>query len=183
MGQHGFKHITYEQRLRIQDLWNEGHSKTEISQILGFRYSSIDREIDRGNINGKYDANYSEKRYRKNLSRKGPEAILSSESELSQYIAKLIMEERLSLSQVIERLDYEDSFKKYPKSRPTLYSAIDKGLIPGVNRNSLKSEVTTVFNDGTIHLAKWVRQELLIEDGDMLRFDVIDGKIVFEKEE
>lgn len=182
MSQRRFQHINYEQRLRIQKLWNEGHSKTEISQLLGFNYSSIDRELKRGSVNGKYNADYSQNLYRQNLSIKGPAAIISSAPELGEYIAKLILEERLSLSQIVERLDYEGSFKDYPKSRSTLYSAIDNGLIPGVNRDSLKSDETTVFNNGTIHLAKWVRQELLIEDGDILRFEVVDGKIVFTKE-
>lgn len=178
-----FRHITYEQRQRVQELLDAGHSVTEISQMLGFNYTSIDREIKRGSVDGRYDADYSEKKYRQHLSVKGPETMLTPESELSKYISKLILDEHLSLLQIINLLQHEGNFEKYPKSKTTLYAAIDNGLIPSVDRSSLKSDETTVFNDGTIHLAKWVRQELSIKDGDVLSFDVVDGKIVFMKAE
>lgn len=47
---------------------------------------------------------------------------------------------------------------------------------------NLKLNETTIFNDVIIHLAKWVRQELSIEDGDILRFDIVDGKSCLQKE-
>jgi len=56
-------------------------------------------------------------------------------------------------------------------------------LIPGVTRESLNSYVTTMFSDGQIHIAKWVRNALDLNDGDELLFEVVDNKIIFTKAE
>lgn len=57
----------------------------------------------------------------------------------------------------------------------------DNGLIPGVTRENLNSDITTVFNDEQIHIAKWVRNALKIKDGDKLSFEVVNNKIIFSK--
>ena len=54
-------------------------------------------------------------------------------------------------------------------------------MIPGVTRESLNSYVTTMFSDGQIHIAKWVRNALDLNDGDELLFEVVDNKIIFTK--
>lgn len=56
-------------------------------------------------------------------------------------------------------------------------------MIPGVTRESLNSYVTTMFSDGQIHIAKWVRNALDLNDGDELLFEVVDNKIIFTKAE
>ena len=38
-------------------------------------------------------------------------------------------------------------------------------------------------NDGQIHIAKWVRNALDLNDGDELLFEVVDNKIIFTKAE
>ena len=92
----------------------------------------------------------------------------------------LILEEKLSPAKIIDRLQ-EEKWSTAPKARATIYSAIDGGLIPGVTRESLNSYVTTMFNDGQIHIAKWVRNALDLNDGDELLFEVVDNKIIFTK--
>lgn len=77
----------------------------------------------------------------------------------------------------------EEKWSTAPKAQATIYSAIDGGLIPGVTRESLNSYVTTMFNDGQIHIAKWVRNALDLNDGDELLFEVVDNKIIFTKAE
>lgn len=75
---------------------------------------------------------------------------------------------------------YTPDFSDVPLSRNTIYNAIDNGLIPGVTRDSLHSKETTVFNGGNIILAKWLRDELDIKDGDTLHFEISgDKKIIF----
>ena len=39
------------------------------------------------------------------------------------------------------------------------------------------------YNDGQIHIAKWVRNALDLNDGDELLFEVVDNKIIFTKAE
>ena len=40
-----------------------------------------------------------------------------------------------------------------------------------------------MFGDGQIHIAKWVRNALDLNDGDELLFEVVDNKIIFTKAE
>ena len=38
-----------------------------------------------------------------------------------------------------------------------------------------------MFSDGQIHIAKWVRNALDLNDGDKLLFEVVDNKIILQK--
>jgi len=176
-----YKHLTYSQRTQIKAMLDEGYKKTEIAAALGFDDSTIYREVARGSKNGQYDPAYSEIRYKAHLSAKGADPMLTIDLELAQYISKAILEEQLSPAQISKRLQNEERFRSLPKSINTIYNAIDKGMIPGVTRDSLNSNVTTVFSDGQIHIAKWVRESLKISDGDKLYFDVVEDKLIFTK--
>ena len=44
-----------------------------------------------------------------------------------------------------------------------------------------KNIQSPLFNDGQIHIAKWVRNALDLNDGDELLFEVVDNKIIFTK--
>lgn len=44
-----------------------------------------------------------------------------------------------------------------------------------------KNIQSPMFNDGQIHIAKWVRNALDLNDGDELLFEVVDNKIIFQK--
>ena len=176
-----FNHLSYEQRLKIKEMLDGGFKKIDIARALGVHNATIYREIERGSVNGIYNPNKSEEQYRDHLSEKGPQALCSMSPDLAEYIAKLILEEHLSPARIIDRLEHEEKWSTFPKSKPTIYSAIDNGLIPGVTRESLNSYMTTMFSDGQIHIAKWVRKQLDLNDGDELLFEIIDNKIVFRK--
>ena len=47
----------------------------------------------------------------------------------------------------------------------------------------VKNIQSPMFNDGQIHIAKWVRNALYLNDGDELLFEVVDNKIIFTKAE
>lgn len=176
-----FKHLTYDLRSKIKEMLDNGYSKTEIAQELDLHRSTIYREIERGSVNGQYNPNYSEELYRQQLLAMGRKPILSIEPELAEYISTLILKDRLSPEQIVDLLKSEDKFSSFPQSVNTIYRAIDDGLIPNVTRDSLKSDTTIVFNDGQIHIAKWVRNLMNIKDGDKLHFEIVDNKLIFTK--
>jgi IS30 family transposase len=178
-----YKHLSYEQRLKIKTMLNSGFSSTAIAEALGVHKSSICREITRGTVNGTYDPDYSEKRYRQHLAECGVEPIIASAPALSSYIAELILKDKLSPEKIVAVLNATDrGFKKISSCR-TIYNAIDKGLIPGVTRESLRSEETTVYHN-CVFLSEWVRDALDIKDGDTMHFEVTeDKKIIFSKVE
>lgn len=176
-----FKHLEYEQRLKIKKMLDMSVKKTEIARSLGVHNATIYREIERGSIDGHYNPDYAEEMYRGQLSEKGAQPLCAASPKLAGYIAELILNEKLSPAKIIDRLRESSEWTEVPKSVNTIYNAIDDGLIPGVTRESLTTDVTTVFNDGQIHIAKWVRNTLQIVDGDELSFEVVDNKIIFSK--
>lgn len=176
-----YNHLTYGQRVKIRELLECGYKKTDIAAQLGIHNATIYREIKRGTVNGEYNPDYAEERRQALWKNKGSTPIVSEDTELARVIAKLILEDKLSVAQVLERLQAEGTFKVLPQSRPTLYRSIDKGYIPGVTRDSLRPDRTVVFHDGQVHIAKWVRETLNIHDGDTLSFEIDRGRIVFSK--
>lgn len=177
-----FNHLTYEQRCQIKSMLDNKTPVREIANALGFHHSAIYREIDRGKVNGIYDPEFSESKYQKHLESCGTETILSSDRELAQAIADYILKDNYSPKKIAALLqERKDEFTKAP-SFSTIYNAIDAGLIPGVTRDNLRPTETKVFNNGTICLASWVREELGIKDGDILHFEIEGGNIVFSKQ-
>ena len=177
-----FKHLSHEQRVKIKELLDAGMKRNAIANLLGVNNSTIYREIKRGSLEGHYSPDYAEEQYRHQLAGKGRQPICSLSQELAEYIAELILNEKLSPAKIVDRLQKEERWTTIPKSGSTIYSAIDCGLIPGVNRESLLSYTTSVFNDGDIHIPKWARTVLCINDGDKLLFEIADGKLIFSKE-
>lgn len=57
----------------------------------------------------------------------------------------------------------------------------DDTLYAQITKKYLVDEI--MFNDGQIHIAKWVRNALDLNDGDELLFEVVDNKIIFTKAE
>lgn len=177
-----YNHLSYEQRVQIKEMLDAGVKKVEIAHAIGVHNATIYREIIRGSINGVYNPKLAENQYRDHLSDKGPQAICAISPELSEHIAELILKEKLSPAKIIQALQSEGTkWETVPKTKITIYKAIDDGLIPGVTRESLNSYITTMFNDGQIHIAKWVRNALNLNDGDELAFEVVDGKLIFTK--
>ena len=177
----GFKHLTRAQRIELKKMLDSGDKKAAIASALGVCRGTVYNEIKRGTINGRYEPDYSEKRYRQFLSEKGRDPILSLNSELADYIATLILKEHKSPEQIMNQLQSDDKFKSIFSSVNTLYNAIDRGLIPEVTRESLNPKTTTVFSDGTLHIAKWIKDSLDIKDGDVLHIEVKNNKLIFTK--
>lgn len=174
-----FSHLTLEQRKQIKEMLDAGCKKTEIAQALNTHISTVYREIKRGDVNGSYDPDCADESYRQHLSEKGPEAILSLNPLLAEHIAGLILDRKLSPQKIVDELQEEGTD---PISIQTIYNSIDKGLIPGVTRESLHTDTTTVFSDGQICIPKWVRSLLGIADGDKLHVEVIGDQLIFRKE-
>ncbi len=166
----------------IRKMLDEDRSKSEIARTVGTNRATVYREIERGSVNGAYDPEFAERTYRSQLSRKGARPILSADPELARYISDMILTEKLNLTRVLERLQAEDRFETVPRSRMTLYAAIDHGLIPGVTRESLNADTVIVSPGGQIRIAQWVRSRLGIREGDRLRFETDGDSIRFWKD-
>lgn len=177
-----FKHLNFEQRLIIKDMLDAGKSVANISKAIGVCYQTIYYEIQRNSYEKSYDPHYAQQQYEKNSKNKGRTDILS-DKDLAKYISDLILIQHLSPERIVEKLAEDDrGFSDVPKSPHTIYSAIDKGLLPNVTRESLLPRSSTVFSSGQICIPKWVLDKLSINDGDMLLLEVTDdNEIVYKK--
>ena len=177
-----YSHLSREQRQVIADSLAIGKLAKDIAVTLSLHISTVYREIERGKNpdTNKYEPEFSESKYQSNLADKGKSPRLEENKEMAAVISELILKEGLSPEQAILRLK-EDGYTEVP-TKTTIYTAIDRGLIPNVTRESLYTRNATVFSDGMIHLPKWVREKLSINDGDNLLVEVDDDKVILRKE-
>jgi AbrB family looped-hinge helix DNA binding protein len=177
-----FKHMDLEQRLKIKEMLDSGYSVLDIAHNLGFHRSAIYRELEKGSSENGYNPHIAQEMYEKKLKNKGRTEIVLSNPDLQKYIADLILTEHFSPEKIVDLLAENSAFPDAPRSCSTIYSAIDKGLIPGVTRDSLLSKSSTVFSGGQICIPKWVLDKLNIKDGDILDLEITsNNEIVYKK--
>ena len=90
-----FHHLKFTQRKKIKEMLDMGIKKTEIAHSLGVHTATIYREIERGSVDGRYDPDYAENIYKRQLSEKGMQPLCIISPELAEYIAKWVRNEKL----------------------------------------------------------------------------------------
>lgn len=132
-----FKHLSENDRYKMEALLKAKHKPREIADILHVHISTIYREMKRGRYTHKnsdwtmeerYSPDIAQKKYRENLSAKGPALKIGSDHELAQYIERKIVDEDYSPAAVLGEIRTKGIFFKTTISINTLYSYIDKGL-------------------------------------------------------
>ena len=182
MPKQGCKRLSYEERKQIELMLNNGYSVTFIANALKKTHQAIYHELKRCKSCSNYNADYAQQDYIKRNADNGRTPTLKIDQKLAHYISKLILEDSLSLVDILKRLR-EENYPNSPSSKTTIYSAIDEGSIPNVNRETLllKRKKTHMFSNGLIKIPKWIREKLDLQDNDDLNIDIVDGKIIIEK--
>lgn len=175
------RRLTLEDRLFIYKQLKENKSAKEIANLLGFSHQAIYYELKKGCKNDEYNPYYADETTKQLQKSKGAKNLI--EGEIAQKISNLILNEKLSPEKIIVKLQEMQLETETPLSKTTIYSAIDKGLIPNVTREDLFAYKTTthLFSDGLLHIPQWIRKELDIEDGTELSIEIKDNKIVIGK--
>lgn len=179
----GYTQLSHYQRLYMKELLDQGMAKDRIAERLHVHRSTIFNEVKRGSINGVYDPDYAEERARQKRPQNGRQTLIEKNSELAEYIAWLILKKKLSPQKVAEYFREEDhGFEEYPVSAATIYSAIDRGAIPGVTKENLKeTNIITVYSDG-IRFPEWIRKETGIQNGEKIKIECRkNGDIVLRR--
>ncbi|MCM1267268.1 MAG: helix-turn-helix domain-containing protein [Bacteroidales bacterium] len=176
------KHITFEQRQKIKEMLNLGKAISEIADTLNVHPGTIYKELKRFDSRESYNPFYAQSLYEKKSKNKGRSEILS-DTNLAKYISSLILKKHLSPEKIVAVLaENTEGFSNVPHSANTIYSAIDKGLIPNVTRESLFPKVSTVFSGGQVCIPKWVLDKLNIKDGDELLLEITkNNEIIYKK--
>jgi IS30 family transposase len=165
----------------IKKMLDDGYSIKDIAKKLEVHQATIYREKKRTESSCQYNPELAHSMYLKQLKTKGRTPKLELDKALANYISKLILEESLSLEEVIKQLR-EEGYQNIP-SKNTIYTAIDKDLIPYVTRATLllKRKKTHMFSNGLIKVPKWICKELNLQDNEDLDIDVIDGTMIIKK--
>ncbi len=178
-----FKQLTYEKRLEIKKML-DADAKTParaIADKIGVHHSTVSREIKKGMIDGTYNPEYAEEQAQLARAEKGRVPILESDTQLAALIADMILSKHLSPEKIANIIKADNRYENV--SINTIYNAIDKGLIPGVTRESLRSTYSTIFSGGQIQIPKWVMEQLNLKDGDILQFEIsADNEIIYKKQ-
>lgn len=136
--QRTFKHLSKNDRLRIEGWTRQGLKPPEIADKLRVHVSTIYRELHRGEyerLNGDtwemetaYSPDIAEERYQANLREKGPDLKIGKDHELANYIEATILANDCSPAAVLGYAQIEGRVFKTTVSVATIYKYIKKGL-------------------------------------------------------
>ena len=139
MAEKGWKQFTYADRLRIETLYKEDYSKSEIARKIGCHPSSIGRELKRGayehtksvdlSTEVRYSAELAQSRYEENRKNRGTTLKIGKDIEYANYLEKRVLE-GLSPAAVLGELKAkgEEGRFKTKICVVTFYSYITKGV-------------------------------------------------------
>ena len=139
-----FKQLTFNDRLKIEELLKAGHKKKEIADILSVHISTIYREIKRGRFEALNSDYTTEERYspdiaqeKKNeaLAAKGADIKIGKEREFADRIEEIIINDGYSPAAALAKVKEEGY--TFSICVTTLYSYIDKGIFLNLTNKQL----------------------------------------------
>ena len=142
-----FKHLTKNDRLRIERWLRLGLKPREIADRLRVHISTVYRELRRGRyerLNGDtwemetaYSPDIAEARYQDHLREKGPDLKIGKDHELARYIEETIIEKECSPAAVLGYAMMEGRTFQTTISVATIYYYIKKGLFLHITQEAL----------------------------------------------
>ena len=129
--------IKWEDRLRIEALYNAGHKPQEIADLLGFHHSSIYRELKRGKtIKRNYDwteseiysPNLAQERADENKKKKGRPLKIGNDYKFVKYVEKTVGDEKNSPAVALVMIQKKDLHFETKICLTTLYNYIKDGV-------------------------------------------------------
>ena len=138
-----YRRMTWTDRLKIEALYNAGHTYRSIADHTCFAVSSIYKEVQHGlypHMGAEltrrpfhYSAQIAQDHADMAATSKGVEIKLGRNYAYAQYVAESVLV-GFSIDSIVGRLRKEG---KWTVSTSTLYRYIDKGYIPGVTNSNL----------------------------------------------
>lgn len=172
-GKRTFKHLSRNDRLRIEKWQRMGMKPREIAEKLRVHVSTIYRELKRGEyerLDGAtwemvtaYSPDIAEARYQEHLREKGPDLKIGKDHELANYIETTITEWECSPAAVLGYAMLEGRTFETSVSVTTIYSYIKKGLFLHITqvdlprRGKVKQKCKKIKTRKIRHGPLWVR--------------------------
>lgn len=136
-----YKTIQWNDRLRIEALYNAGHAELEIAVQLGFHCSTIYREIKRGKTIRRnsdwteseiYSPDLAQQKADQNKKRKGRKLKIGKDYAFAEYVEDKIIRERHSPAAVLADIKREGKEFDTDICLTTLYNYIKGGVFLNV---------------------------------------------------
>ena len=163
MNYKGYKHIKWEQRLKIEGALRTGAKPAAIAKEIGVCKKTIYNEISRGlcvqqtseyEFVERYCADVAERKHQENLRAKGPNVKLGKDFAFAEYIEDQIINNRRSPSAALAQIRIDGKKFDTEICETTLYNWIYRGdiflnlternlLYRGERRNEGKKERDT----------------------------------------
>lgn len=131
------KHLTYNDRLKIDTLIRFGHSKKEIAKEIGCSFQTIYNELKRGRYmhrnsdlteEDRYNPDEAHRKYREHLKEKGRGLKVGNDHEFIKYIEDKVLNEHYSPGAALMELEKEENEIKTKVCLSTVYNYIRDGV-------------------------------------------------------
>ena len=141
-----FKHLSKNDRIKMETLLNAGHSKREVAEYLHVHRSTIYREYEKGKYIHRNSDYTEEERYSSDLGQKahdwaaegkGRPLKIGKDRELAEFIEEKIVEDKYSPEAALAAVDRSGKEFETTISTRTLYRYIDKGIFLKVTNKDL----------------------------------------------
>lgn len=139
-------YITERQRYEIELLLREKYSKPQIAEVLGIKYNTLYKEIERGTVEQMdsllavhrvYKADYAQMVYERSASNRGRNLKIRSDYRLAAYIETMIREKKYSPEALIRQIKNEGLHFDTTLCPKTIYNYLDMGLFLNVGNSDL----------------------------------------------
>lgn len=177
-----YRHLQLMDRLEIKKQLDNNISIIQIAKNLGYTKNAIYSEIKRGSVDGNYEPYKAEATAKGNSENKGATSLLERNSSLAERIAKMILSDGMTVPEIADYLSTHNESDNWKISRNTIYGYIDRGFIPGVSKETLRSNDAKMFSDNMLCVPKWACQKYGYKNGDIFSINFsADGEIIFKK--
>lgn len=142
-----YKHLKYEDRLKIEELYKQKHTVIDIAQRIGVSRQTIYNELERGKYLKRrdsdwkdiecYSADIAEAKYQAGLEVRGTQLKIAKDHELAAYIEKQIIENHYSPEAIVFEIKNKGLQFQTDICFRTIYSYIDKGVFLHVTNKDL----------------------------------------------
>jgi len=143
-----FHHLTYNDRLKIEQMRNGGAGIREIADALRVNYTTVYRELRRPGVTyahlnsdytaeTRYSADKAQAQYARAKTAKGRPIKLGHDYALAEYIERKIVEERRSPGAVLMDMELEGVRFEVSVCEKTIYNYIAGGVFLGVTNKDL----------------------------------------------
>lgn len=161
------KHLTEQERYRIEILLQEGNTPSEIARKLDRHKRTIEREIKRGTVRllnsdltyrEQYCADAGQRIYDENAKNKGPGLKIGKDHKLAKHIEERIIKNKYSPDAVIGEIKAKGLKFDTSICTKTLYNYIDKGVFANITNKDLP--VKKYKKKGNYHKVKIAHKNL-----------------------